>query len=389
MGTAKIPFDDTAIQTALDGKVDDSQVLTDVPEGAVFTDTVYDDTAIQAEISNHVSDTENPHQVTATQVDAYTKNEVDILNRRVPVLVKATEIIAKGDLLSIVGYNQGEDAVEVAKSVAGSIVFAVAEKNMASGDFVDALNTGVLEKIDTSSFSLGDILYRNITTGTVAKTKPTTDYQTIGYVVKNHQINGAIFFELTEPNIHLEISSIDGLQSALDGKVDDAQVLTNVPLGAVFTDTVYDDTAILTALDGKVDDAQVLTNVPLGAVFTDTVYDDTAIQDAVAAKQDTLVSSVNIKTINSQSILGPGNIVISGGGLAETFETISKNLEASNASFNFTGQILTSIVYANGWTKSFTYTIGVLTQMTLTDGITTYTKTFTYTSGVLTSIAYT
>jgi len=35
------------------------------------------------------------------------------------------------------------------------------------------------------------------------------------------------------------ISNIDGLQTALDGKVDDSQVLTNVPSGAVFTDTVY------------------------------------------------------------------------------------------------------------------------------------------------------
>lgn len=40
----------SATQTALDGKVDNSQVLTDVPSGAVFTDTIYDDTAIQAEV---------------------------------------------------------------------------------------------------------------------------------------------------------------------------------------------------------------------------------------------------------------------------------------------------------------------------------------------------
>lgn len=42
----------TAQQAALDGKVDDSQVLTNVPAGAVFTDndTIYDDTAIQAEV---------------------------------------------------------------------------------------------------------------------------------------------------------------------------------------------------------------------------------------------------------------------------------------------------------------------------------------------------
>ena len=35
------------------------------------------------------------------------------------------------------------------------------------------------------------------------------------------------------------IANVDGLQAALDGKVDDSQVLTNVPLGAVFTDTTY------------------------------------------------------------------------------------------------------------------------------------------------------
>jgi hypothetical protein len=36
-------------------------------------------------------------------------------------------------------------------------------------------------------------------------------------------------------------------------------------------------------------------------------YDD-------AAKQDTLVSGTNIKTINSESLLGSGNLVIEGGG---------------------------------------------------------------------------
>jgi hypothetical protein len=35
------------------------------------------------------------------------------------------------------------------------------------------------------------------------------------------------------------ISNVDGLQTALNGKVDDSQVLTNVPSGAVFTDTTY------------------------------------------------------------------------------------------------------------------------------------------------------
>lgn len=104
-------------------------------------------------------------------------------------------------------------------------------------------------------------------------------------------------------NEDLTIQQTDGLQDALDAKVDDSQVLTNVPANAVFTDTVYthpanhaisvitglqsaldakqgaigdeDLTIAMTdglqdALNAKVDDSQVLTNVPANAVFTDT-----------------------------------------------------------------------------------------------------------------------
>lgn len=59
----------------------------------------------------------------------------------------------------------------------------------------------------------------------------------------------------------IPISKVTNLQSSLDGKVDDSQVLTNVPAGAVFTDTTYSvgdggltqknfTTALKTKLDG-------------------------------------------------------------------------------------------------------------------------------------------
>jgi len=123
---------------------------------------------------------------------------------------------------------------------------------------------------------------------------------------------------------YYEKSEID---TSLAGKIDDSQVLTNVPSGALFTDTIYSHPAthsvsevtglqglldgkttesyvntqitnvigaapaaldtlnelaaalgddanfagsMTTALAGKVDDGQVLTNVPSGALFTDT-----------------------------------------------------------------------------------------------------------------------
>ena len=46
--------------------------------------------------------------------------------------------------------------------------------------------------------------------------------------------------------------------------------------------------------------------------ITGTLADQTDLADALSAKQDTLVSGTNIKTVNSESLLGSGNITISG-----------------------------------------------------------------------------
>jgi len=73
--------------------------------------------------------------------------------------------------------------------------------------------------------------------------------------------------EYTKPSSE-PISYISGLQGALDGKPDNTQLLTDVPSGAVFTDTVYSKpssepisyvSGLQTSLDAKVDDTQVGT----------------------------------------------------------------------------------------------------------------------------------
>lgn len=94
-------------------------------------------------------------------------------------------------------------------------------------------------------------------------------------------------------------------------------IASDVPENAVFTDTVYDDTALtkrVTALEGKEDKNTTYTfsddkatdsagktqavtvtkvnghtvnsDVPEGAVFTDTVYDDTAVKNRLTALED-------------------------------------------------------------------------------------------------------
>ena len=68
---------------------------------------------------------------------------------------------------------------------------------------------------------------------------------------------------------------------------------------------------------------------------------DTDLNDAMNTKQDTLVSGTNIKTINNESILGSGNINISGGGGSSTDVQINGNSITNSGTAN----IITKGVY--------------------------------------------
>lgn len=66
---------------------------------------------------------------------------------------------------------------------------------------------------------------------------------------------------------------------------------------------------------GGADEANVTTeSIELTSELGFLPYDDTEIRNEIKKKQDALVSGKNIKTINGQSLLGEGNIVIEGSG---------------------------------------------------------------------------
>lgn len=118
---------------------------------------------------------------------------------------------------------------------------------------------------------------------------------------------------------------------------------------------------------------------------------DAAAQRTAMVAQETLVSGTNIKTVNGNSLLGSGNISISGGGAADTFETVNKNLAASGATLNYSGGELASIVYAIGITKTLSYGVDGLESVVLsgsTPGGIALSKTLIYTSGELTGVVY-
>ncbi len=80
-----------------------------------------------------------------------------------------------------------------------------------------------------------------------------------------------------------------------------------------------------------------------------------------------------------------------GGGVSVSFETVSKNLSAVDATLSYTGENLTSIAYVSGVTKTLVYTGENLTSIVLsgsTPGGIDLTKALSYTGENLTGITY-
>ncbi len=89
------------------------------------------------------------------------------------------------------------------------------------------------------------------------------------------------------------------------------------------------DAAPVQSVAGKTGDV-TLAKADVGLSNVDNTSDaskpvSTAVQTALDAKQDTLVSGTNIKTVNSQSILGAGDIVAGLSNFTESISTASPN----------------------------------------------------------------
>jgi hypothetical protein len=115
------------------------------------------------------------------------------------------------------------------------------------------------------------------------------------------------------------LSNQTDLQTALDGKVDENTAIT----GATKTKVTYDQKGLVTAgadattadiADSTnrryVTDAQLVVVGNTSGTNTGDNATNSQYSGLAASKQDTLVSNTNIKTINSTSVLGSGNISV-------------------------------------------------------------------------------
>jgi hypothetical protein len=179
----------TGLQTALDGKVDDSQVLTNVPSGALFTDTNTTYSVQDGELSQN-----NFTNADHTKLDGIAASANNYSHP------------AAHDISFITGLQTALD---------GKVDDSQVLTNVPSGALFSDNNT-------TYSVQDGELSQNNFTDA---------DHNKLNNIEDSAN-------NYSHPAAHA-ISFITGLQTALDDKVDDSRVLTNVPSGAVFTDTTY------------------------------------------------------------------------------------------------------------------------------------------------------
>jgi hypothetical protein len=193
---AEVDGNFTNLNTELGTKVDTSSLATVATSGA-YADltgkpalgTVATQSADNVAITGGV--------ITGTTMDSISNH---VGADHIHYKVKANEVLAKGNVVKVVGYNAGENAFEVAKVTSASdIAVGVVYQPLVSGAFGAIINTGLLEGVNTSAFSVGTVLYPN-TSGGFTSTKPTTGrYQALAFVVRSHANNGTILIEASEP----------------------------------------------------------------------------------------------------------------------------------------------------------------------------------------------
>lgn len=117
------------------------------------------------------------------------------------------------------------------------------------------------------------------------------------------------------------MANFDTLKATIAARIPDNidQLITAEDVRQSFLDTIDEINA------AKEDDGAVAPAVWGG--ISGNIADQTDLQTALGGKQATLVSGANIKTINSESLLGSGNIEIQGGGGASVWGQITGDLD--------------------------------------------------------------
>ena len=217
-----------------------------------------------------------------------------------------------------------------ANTISASSISAVSisASNIYTKTEIDNIENGQNSKIDEISGKTDNV---------ITEVQTMIDDAVSGYPDKAeyNPTDKRIYFK--HDNTILNSMTIDATDFIKDGMIESVEV---VPSGGTSC------LKIVWNLDGSSGSTKNTIYLNIGDLFeADNYYTTgqtsgaTQIANALAAKQNSLVSGVNIKTINNKSILGEGNITIEGGGSSYT---AGDGIDITNDVISVTGKVDTS-----------------------------------------------
>jgi hypothetical protein len=325
----------TATATALSGKANTvhTHVATDVTD---FSEAVDDRVNSLLVAGSNITLTYNDLANTLT-IDAAGAPASTSAERLITTAFNATgSVVPKMTAIYLSGVQGDRPRIALAQAnseMTSSKTYGLVQTDIANMTDGIIVEQGRLENLNTDivGWAEGDPLWLSPTVaGGITNVKPSAPNHAvfIGYLIRKHQNVGVIQvsiqngYELQE----LHNVSINGIA--------DAQVIA------------YENSTSLWK-------NKTLTKSDVGLSNVDNTSDlnkpiSTATSTALSGKQDTLVSGTNIKTINGNSVLGSGDLVIGGGGSSLIIKDEGTQITAAVASINFTGSSVTASSDVNG-----------------------------------------
>lgn len=126
----------------------------------------------------------------------------EIGNDAIDIEVIADATLAKGDVVMVTGYNNGQNVATVNKFDGTAPAFGIVSEAIAGAARGYIINTGLITNIKTDTFGVtGTVLYP-AATGTFTSTKPTSGtYQVAAYVLRSNATNGVLYVEFSGSRI--------------------------------------------------------------------------------------------------------------------------------------------------------------------------------------------
>jgi hypothetical protein len=271
----------------------DSVVVTGLVDGRdVSADGVILDTHVAATGAHGVGTI-----VGTSEVQTLTNKVLDDINSTVgadhvhyKVRNNTGSVIAKGTVVKATGSQPGTDYITIEPTTStNDVAIGVVHSTIDVGtDWIGlVVNTGEITGVNTSSWEVGTILYTG-TGGGFTTTKPTSgNYQASAYVLRQHNTQGTLLVEFTEPKFIASTTQAgyvqleDGLTSTstaraltanqgkvIDGRLSSLETNTHTHsnkavLDATTASYTIEEQGKLSGIEANAKDDQVASEVPV------------------------------------------------------------------------------------------------------------------------------